>query len=697
MEIPEKNFRSDLVALLTQFLSPIYRVIHPSFFERPIQCSVPAEGSSPRHTRTSFFYIPFFRNLLLAASAVVIAVPVYLLVVVHPSFEQALIQNTEREAVRITAYLSEIAVENASLHRESFAQTETASNLGFISETLGLFKLRVFSSTGEIVFSTVQKEIGRVNEHDYFLQRVARGEVLSKLVSKGNPSAEGERIDLHVVESYVPIMLDGVFLGAVEVYYDITAIKHDQEQRLLETGAVMSLLGTGLIVFMFVVSRRAFRSYCEYEGAEDALRESEARYRTLLETTAEGFWLIDNERKTVEVNESLCKMLGYTRQDMIGKKPFDFVDDENRKIFIEQTSKIPSTRHRIYEIALLKKNGENLHTIFNATTLRNRSGEVQGGFAFVTDISERKQAEERLRLSAKVFTHSHEGIVITDADENILDANDAFTTITGYSRAEVIGQTPRMLKSGQHDREFYACLWHDLLEKDHWNGEIWNRRKDGEIYAELLTISTVRDAHGNPQNYVALFSDITAKKEYQRRLEHIAHHDALTGLPNRMLLADRLNQAIAHAQRRQQFIAVMYLDLDGFKAINDNHGHQMGDTLLVAVANRMKWALRAGDTVARLGGDEFSGVLNDLENVQAAIPIISRMLAAVACPVHAGDLVLQVSASVGMTYYPQAEETIDAEQLLCQADHAMYRAKQAGKNRYHIFEVDDCFHKNLPN
>ena len=299
----------------------------------------------------------------------------------------------------------------------------------------------------------------------------------------------------------------------------------------------------------------------------------------------------------------------------------------------------------------------------------------------------RYRRDSDARLSATVFTHAREGIVITTADARIIDVNNAFSRITGYRRSEVLGQNPRIFSSGRHNPEFYVALWRSLSEKGHWNGELWNRRKNGEVYVEMKTISVVHDAQGNIQHYVALFSDITPLKAYQKQLERIAHYDALTTLPNRVLLADRMRQAMVQAQRRKQRLAVAYLDFDDFKAINDTHGHDTGDHLLIALAARMKQALREGDTLARLGGDEFIAVLLDLENITACGPVLCRLLAAAAQPVHIGNLVLQVSASVGVTFYPQTAGA-EADQLLRQADQAMYQAKLAGKNRYHVFDAE---------
>ncbi|QQE66567.1 putative Diguanylate cyclase [Leptolyngbya sp. BL0902] len=320
--------------------------------------------------------------------------------------------------------------------------------------------------------------------------------------------------------------------------------------------------------------------------------------------------------------------------------------------------------------------------------VENRTQELTNEIAYRKQLEqELRTSNEQLELAASVFTHAREGILITDALGTILDVNKAFTHITGYSREEALGRNPRLLKSGLQEAPFYRAMWRDLADKGYWCGEIWNRRKDGEVYAELLTISAVCDAEGQTQRYVALFSNITLQKIHQQELEHIAHYDALTSLPNRVLLADRLHQAMAQAMRHRQCLAVAYIDLDGFKAVNDNHGHEAGDYLLITVAKRMTRALRQEDTLARLGGDEFVAVMLDVGSPEGSQPILQRILSAAAQPVQWGGDTLQVSASLGATFYPQLDP-IDADQLLRQADQAMYQAKTSGKNRCYLFDTD---------
>ncbi len=290
-------------------------------------------------------------------------------------------------------------------------------------------------------------------------------------------------------------------------------------------------------------------------------------------------------------------------------------------------------------------------------------------------------------LATALFSNVREGIVVTDIEGRIVEVNPAFTHITGYARDEVLGHTPRLLSSGRHPPDFYAAMWHTVQTTGHWSGEVWNRRKDDELFAELLTISAVCDEQGQLQHYVGLFSDITLQTEHKRQLEHIAHYDPLTALPNRVLFADRLQQAMLRANRSGMPLAVVYVDLDGFKTINDNHGHDAGDQLLSAVAARMRRVLRDSDTLARLGGDEFVAVLCDLPDQGSSRLLVQRLLATIAEPVAVDGQILQVSGSLGVTLFPQRTE-IEADQLLRQADQAMYQAKLAGKNRYHLFDAE---------
>jgi diguanylate cyclase (GGDEF)-like protein/PAS domain S-box-containing protein len=442
----------------------------------------------------------------------------------------------------------------------------------------------------------------------------------------------------------------------------------------------------GVIVGVVLV----FSDITDRYQSELALRESEERWKFAVEGAGDGLWDWNIQTGKAFYSLRYKTMLGFSESE-IG----DGAEEWSKRIHPDDAPAVFAALQpymegkpgsATVEFRMLCKDGGWLWTLGRGMVVqRDADGKPLRMIGTNADITERKLAEQQIQLAANVFSHAREGITITNAEGTIVDVNDAFTRITGYSRADAIGQNPRMLSSGRQDKVFYEGLWRALLEQGHWSGEIWNRRKDGEVFAELLTISAVRDAQGSTQHYVALFSDITAIKEHQNKLDRMAHFDALTNLPNRLLLADRLQQGLAQAARRGQTLAVAYLDLDGFKSVNDRYGHDVGDQLLVALASRMKQALREGDTLARLGGDEFVAVLSDLTEAQASVPLLNRLLAAAAQPVSVGGLTVQVSASLGVTFYSQANE-LEPDQLLRQADQAMYQAKVAGKNRYHVFD-----------
>ncbi len=289
-----------------------------------------------------------------------------------------------------------------------------------------------------------------------------------------------------------------------------------------------------------------------------------------------------------------------------------------------------------------------------------------------------------LLLAASVFANTHDGIVITDANNKIIEVNSAFSRITGYQREEILGKNPSVLKSGRQSVEFYNVLWQSLLTLDHWGGELWNRNKSGEIYAALTSISIVRDEQGNIHHFIGLFTDITPQKNHEYDLERIAHFDPLTGIPNRLLLADRLNHAIVQLQRTKDFMAVCYLDLDGFKPVNDQFGHGVGDQLLIEISLRIQDCLRAGDTIARIGGDEFVLLLLGLNEIADCEAILNRTLHKIAEPAVIDGHCVAVSASLGYTVFPG--DPVDADTLLRHADQAMYIAKQGGKNRCQFFD-----------
>lgn len=466
-----------------------------------------------------------------------------------------------------------------------------------------------------------------------------------------------------------------------------------QEYRLKpEVGQVRWLLGSsipereadGSVLWHGIVS-----DITERKDSEVRVLELNRDFVSFLDNTSDFIYFKDKDSRFRFASQTLANITGYANwRDMIGKHDLEVFPPETAKIYYEEELPIFQGGTPLLNQVdpYFDAAGNKGWVSTNKWPLFDADGKVEGLFGISRDITVHKLNEEKLELAASVFHNSREGITITSTDGTIIDVNEAFTQITGYSRDEVLGQNPRILASGRHTKAHYTSMWESVIKKGHWFGEIWNRRKSGEVYAEMLTISTVRNAQGEPQHYVALFSDITTAKEHEQQLEHIAHFDALTNLPNRVLLADRLKQSMLQAQRRAQRLAVVYLDLDGFKAINDKHGHEAGDHMLMVLAVRMKAALREGDTLARIGGDEFVAVLVDLVDASASMPMLNRLLAAASEPVQWNTAVLQVSASLGVTLYPQDEE-LDADQLQRQADQAMYQAKVLGKNGYHFFDA----------
>ena len=300
-------------------------------------------------------------------------------------------------------------------------------------------------------------------------------------------------------------------------------------------------------------------------------------------------------------------------------------------------------------------------------------------------VIEHQRANEQHLLSSLVFNASHEGIMIIDSLKKIITVNPMFSEITGYSREEIIGKTPSIFDSDKHSAAFYAEIWHTVLSDGHWQGEVWNRRKNGKIYAELLSITSLLDETGQAHHYVCLFSDITYTKEQQKSLEMMAHYDVLTQLPNRALFADRFEKSIAHSKRNDTLLAVCFLDLDNFKPINDNYGHDIGDKILIEVAARLKLALREEDTVSRQGGDEFALLLSDFKSFDHCEALLQRIHHSLAEPYFIGEEAHHISASSGTTIYPIDDGDIDT--LVRHADQAMYQSKLAGKNNYRFFDA----------
>lgn len=336
-------------------------------------------------------------------------------------------------------------------------------------------------------------------------------------------------------------------------------------------------------------------------------------------------------------------------------------------------------------------NGQRRYLIFDAEPLYDEHGTLVGALENLEDITEIKEAElaqqrvmERLMLSDKVFTYTDQAILITDAKNRIIAVNQAFTRQTGYTQEDVLKKNPSILSSGRHNPDFYAQLWDTLLTTGHWEGEIWDRRKDGSVYPKWLNINAVLENNATaPSHFIAIFTDITERKRAEEHIQHIAFHDALTGLPNRLLFYDRLQQAILEAHRGASLIALLFIDLDRFKLINDTLGHQIGDLLLQEVASRLRECVRETDTVARLGGDEFVIVLPNIQNPDDASIVASKILHFLHRPIDLNGNRLFATPSIGIALFPEDGENVEV--LMQSADTAMYHAKESGRNNYQFF------------
>jgi len=414
----------------------------------------------------------------------------------------------------------------------------------------------------------------------------------------------------------------------------------------------------------------------------NALSESETRYRTLVEAApfpvvitslTDGSILYGNRRAEL--------MFNLTRSEGLGKPAVQFyVDPGERDKFIATI--MDKTIVTDFETRLYKAAGEIIWVL-----LSGRVMEFDGQAALTTsfvDITERKQFEDKLREAAAVMESTHEGVIITDLTPRILAVNPACLAITGYSSEELLGKDPGILSSGHEDKSFHETMWQELLKHGHWQGEILNRRKNGEVFPQLLTISTIYNDQQEPMRYVGLFADISVLKEHQSQLDFMAHHDALTRLPNRTMVETRLEQEIEQAHRHRQNLAVLFIDLDRFKIVNDSFGHPVGDELLCQVAERLEARLREGDMLARLGGDEFLLLANNLNDKQDAAVVARDIISALSEPFILSDKYeVFIGGSIGISLFPNDGTSV--VELMKNADAAMYFAKENGRNQFSFY------------
>lgn len=491
-------------------------------------------------------------------------------------------------------------------------------------------------------------------------------------------------VDKDLADSFIKHDQTTLETDQTNTFQEWVTFANDGHRALLETTKTPMKTASGEIIGVLGVSHEI----TELHNAQQALSDSEAIFRSYFELGLIGMALVTTGGEWIQTNSYLCEMLGYKAAQLKNTPLSELIhpDDQTNFHLMCESLLNDDADHVRHEIRLVSYTGPVVHTEIAMSAQESAEGGIKHFVTLISDISERKRTEQQLSLAASVFEHASEGVMITNEKGIILDVNNAFYQLTGYTAAEVIGHTPKLLKSGHHSEEFFAAMWQSLKQNGQWSGEVWNRNKSGEIYAELLNIAAVKNSEGEATHYVSIFSDITQLKEHQHQLEKMAHFDALTQLPNRVLLSDRLHTALQHCQQYKQMMAVAYIDLDEFKPINDTYGHDVGDMLLVEAAKRMQETLGPEQVIARLGGDEFVVLLTQLKNVTHCQGILANLNRTLAMPFKIKHRHLSISASIGATIYP--DDNSDADTMIRHADQAMYTAKQTGRNRYHFFDPD---------
>ncbi|AMP08041.1 diguanylate cyclase domain protein [Collimonas arenae] len=464
--------------------------------------------------------------------------------------------------------------------------------------------------------------------------------------------------------------------------------RHNAELPIVITGAGLSLL-LALLAWQMLTGRSRAMQLAASMTSE--LRESEAKFRAIADcmVNLEVWWGLDGKPRWI--NPSVKEYTGYTVAECMTMTDFagTLIHPEDLpRITAEFQEALRGARGDDLELRCVRKDGSQFWLSISWAPISDVHGAFTGFRTSGRDITERKQAEAELRIAAVAFD-SREGMMITDVNSVILRVNSAFTESTGYTAEEVVGRTPRMLRSGRHDAAFYRQMWQAIHHNGGWQGEIWDRRKNGEVYPKWLTISAVMGEDGVVTHYIGTHHDITERKISEEKIRELAFFDTLTHLPNRTLLLDRLTQAITLSARNETCGALLFIDLDHFKTLNDTQGHDKGDMLLRLAAQRLASGVREVDTVARVGGDEFVVVLGSLSaNLQDAAQqtesVGEKILVALSGVYHLGEIEYRCTASIGATLFRGHQADID--ELLKQADMAMYKAKETGRNAMRFFD-----------
>lgn len=529
--------------------------------------------------------------------------------------------------------------------------------------------------------------ISRFNKAAESIFGYAEAEVLGKNVNMLMPAPYKEEHDDYLAHYAETRQAKVIGIGRI-----VTGLRKNGETFAMHLGVTEAATPEGKFFVGLV------RDISEHEAARanaEALAQLNAERERFIHTITDAIpGMVSYWDHTL-----LCRFANNRYLEWFGKSPEELIDIVTiRELMGEPLFAVnePHIRGALAGVnqhfarTLTKPDGTVAHAWTSYVPDIDSAGRVVGFFVLVTDVTPLKEAEAALELAASVYRNTDDGITVTDANGAILSVNPAFTRITGYPAEEVIGENPRILKSNRHDQAFYAAMWQDINAKGRWEGELWNRRKNGDIYPERMVITAIRDAAGEAHRYVSVFNDITALWRKDEHVRHLAFHDALTDLPNRTLLLERLDRQIAMSAREHRELAVMFLDLDGFKLVNDTLGHEVGDDVLKTVAQRLLTIVRQADTVARLGGDEFVIILDNPANRDEVAHIASRIIATVGEPMNLQPRTAQVSTSIGIAMLPADGET--PADLIKNADTAMYAAKMSGKKIFRFFDATMTAH-----
>ena len=531
--------------------------------------------------------------------------------------------------------------------------------------------LMIKSNLRAVVMTEAQKPIGIITERDFI--RLGRDHVngnipLEDVMSTSLITVQVKRstyfaIELmrkHQIRSLAVVDDLGIFQGIIT--------EHDVVKKIENR-------------YVTILNSIIKRQEHDIERIRQELNEKHVLSAVLHESLGVSLIIADPAKKVRYLNPAASALFALTSESIVGEQIESLFRENGMETDELHLALNKAQCGESYEFDITHQvENELLHLHVRIAPIQDQNSNLLGFVQTIQDETEKRRSERKLKQAASIFENTIEGIIITDADINILSVNPAFTRITGYEEDEVRGKNPNILSSGRQDKEFFKRLWNSLQSGGYWQGELWNRRKNGEAYAEWLTISVIFDANKKVKNYIAVFADITSSKIVHDEFEFLAHHDPLTKLPNRLLFNARLTHSLSRIKRSEHNLAVLMIDLDGFKLINDEFGHQAGDRVLEIIAVRLMAITRGEDTVARLGGDEFVVLLEDIIEISDATDIAHKLIKEISQPIIFEKNVMAVTASVGIA----TSSTIgyNSKELISHADDALYQAKSAGKNTF---------------